>query len=82
MYHRCHMYYWESVLSELILWKRTNLSIHWLKPTFSQRRLYILFMNVLKQEGRATKCYHTGVYKSIKEELSYFKNFKYKEQNY
>ncbi len=82
MYHRYHMYYWESVLSELVLWKRTNVSIAWLKPTVCQKRQYYWFMRVLKEEGRATKQYHTGVFKSIREELSYIKNFKYKQQKY
>ncbi len=82
MYHRSHMHWWEDVLSELVLWKQSLFSIAWLRPTKGQRRQYYWFMRILREEGRATKCYHTGVYKSIMEELSYIKNFKYKQQNY
>ena len=79
MYHRSHMYYWENVLSELVLWKRAKVSISWLKPNAAQRRQYGWFMRILREEGRATKQYHTGVFKSLREEVSYVKNFSYKQ---
>ena len=79
MYHRNHMYWWGNVLNELVLWKRTRVSISWLRPNVAQRRQYYWFIRILREEGRATKCYHTGVFKSIREELSYIKNFRYKQ---
>ena len=79
MVHRNHMYWWGNVLNELVLWKRTRVSIGWLKPNAAQRRQYYWFMRILREEGRATKQYHTGVFKSIREELSYIKNFRYKQ---
>ena len=74
------MYWWGDVLSELVLWKRAKVSIGWLKPNAAQRHHYKWFKRILREEGRATKQYHTGVFKSYVEEMSYVKNFRYKQE--